>query len=354
MLQQTRSGTSDIVRTSREDRGVSRAVVRWTGAMLLAATAVVIISAQPRPLALVSTPWSPFTNEPGRPRFALDLVEAALGRFGVTAKTTIVSPAEFTPALLSEQFDGTASAWKNPERERLLIFSQPYLQNRLVIVGQLGADVSAKQLTDLKGRRLAIVGGYAYGDAVETAGAVIVLSDSEEDSLTRLLKGDVDYALMDELVVEHIQRDYPEQASKRLQVGTTPLVTRDLHFAIRRTVPDAASIVSRFNAQLRAMIADRTYHRLLHVDWIRADIDGDGRPEYVPSSDQAGPSAPKHSYSLFWTEQAKSRPIPEPTGFYLGGNVYTDWARVPDRYKASFSTDPDPRRSTGTIFRFTW
>lgn len=49
------------------------------------------VSAQTAPLTLVSTAWSPFTNEPGQPRFALDLVETALGRFGVTAKTVIVS-----------------------------------------------------------------------------------------------------------------------------------------------------------------------------------------------------------------------------------------------------------------------
>ena len=37
------------------------------------------------------------------------------------------------------------------------------------------------------------------------------------------------------------------------------------------------------------MIADRSYHRLLHLDWIRADVDGDGLREYVPHVDQTGP-----------------------------------------------------------------
>ena len=40
------------------------------------------VSAQTTQLRLVSTAWSPFTNEPGQPRFALDLVEAGLGRIG--------------------------------------------------------------------------------------------------------------------------------------------------------------------------------------------------------------------------------------------------------------------------------
>ena len=332
--------------------------IRWFGALLLVAGSVVISAQTPAlvpPLALVSTAWSPFTNERGQARFALDLVEAALGRFGVTARTTIVPAGEFTPALVSGRYDGSAAAWKDPDRERVLIFSQPYLENRLVLVGRHGADVSAKGLGDLAGKRIALVGGYSYGGVIDKAGPVLVQSQSEEDSLARLLKSEVDYTLMDELVVEYIQRNHPQESSKRLQIGATSLITRELHLAVRRNMPAAESIVSRFNAQLRDMIADRTYHRLLHVDWIQADINGDGVPELVPRTDQTGPSAPQHSYSLFSSSATPSKSSvqsPGKTGFYVGGTIYSDWAAVPSRYKSSFSQDPDARRSTATLFSF--
>ena len=327
--------------------------IRWFGALLLVASSIVV-SAQTPPLTLVSTAWSPFTNEPGQARFALDLVEAALGRFGVTARTTIVSAGDYTPALISGRYDGSAAAWKDPERERALIFSQPYLENRLVLVGRHGADVSAKGLADLAGRRIALVGGYSYGGVIDKAGPVLMQSTSEEDSLARLLKGEVDYTLMDELVVEYIQRNHPQESSKRLQIGVTSLITRELHFAVRRNMPAAESIISRFNSQIRDLIADRTYHRLLHVEWIQADINGDGNPELVPRTDQTGPSAPRHSYSLFSSPpQSKAREqTPGKTGFYVGGTIYSDWAAVPSRYKSSFSQDPDSRRSTATLFSF--
>ena len=327
---------------------------RWLGALLIVTGSVVMSAAQTPPLTLVSTAWSPFTNEPGQARFALDLVEAALGRFGVDAKTTIVSADQFTPALLAGRFDGSAAAWRDPERERVLIFSQPYLENRLVLVGRHGGDVSAKALTALTGKRVALVGGYSYGGVIDTAGPVLVLSKSEEDSLARLLKGEVDYTLMDELVVEYIQRNHPQESATRLQIGVTSLITRELFLAVRRALPDAESIVSRFNAQLRDMIADRTYHRLLHVDWIQADINGDGITENVPRTDQTGPSAPKHSYALFSTPQPKSTAQTPGKGFYVGGTIYSDWASVPARYKSSFSQDPTSGRSTASIFRFSW
>lgn len=311
-------------------------------------------SAQTAPLRLVSTAWPPFTNEPGQPRFALDLVEAGLGRIGLTAKTTIVEPAGFTTALLGPDFDGSAAAWKDPERERLLLFSQPYLENRLVLVGRRGDDVSAARLADLKGKRIALVEGYSYGDAIDAAGVTLVRSKSEEDSLTLLLKKDADYALMDELVVQYIVTNHAKEAAAKLQLGSNALLTRPLYLAVKRTLPDAASIISRFNAQLRAMIVDRTYHRLLHVSWIRADVDGDGVAEYVPRSDLSGPSEPTRAYSLFSPPQATTELRTDEKRFYFGGSIYSDWARVPNKYKVEDPQRPDPARSTASIFRFSW
>jgi polar amino acid transport system substrate-binding protein len=318
-----------------------------------------VLSAQAAPqtadakLALVSTAWPPFTNPPGQPRIALDLVEAALRRVGVGATTAIVSAPQFGPALVSALFDGSAAVWKDPDRERTLLFSRPYLENRLVLVGRHGADVSAKALGDLNGKKVAIVDGYSYGEGVEGAGAVWVRSRGEEDSLTQLLSGAVDYTLMDELVVRYIVSSYPAESGARLQIGATPLVVRQLHFAIVRSHPDAQAIVDRFNAQLPAMIADRTYHRLLHVDWILADVDGDGVPEYVPQSDRPGPAEPQGAYSLF-TAPATGPETPAKPRFFVGGNIYSEWANVPDNYKDNTSDRPDPRRSTGTIFKFVW
>ena len=322
--------------------------------VLLGTTAASVIpAAQTVRLRLVSTAWPPFTNEPGQPRFALDLVEAALGRIGLASTTTIVEAAQFTPVLLGEAFDGSAAAWRDAERERVLIFSEPYLENRLILVARRDDDASAAALTDLKGKRIAIVEGYSYGDAIDLAGATFVRSRSEEDSLALLLDGRADYALMDDLVVQYVVTNYPAEARTRLNVGSRALLTRQLYLTVRRDRPGAQSIVDRFNAQVRGMVADGTYHRLLHVQWIRADVDGDGVAELVPHGDRAGAVEPQHAYTLFSNTQAPSA-ADDAKRFYFGGNIYAEWASVPDRYKVEDSQWPDSRRSTGSIFQFRW
>ena len=81
-------------------------------------------------------------------------------------------------------------------------------------------------------------------------------------------------------------------------------------------------------------MADRSYHRLLNLDWIHADVDGDGLVEFVPHDDRIGPRPPERTYELF----ATSTPLAEPgtTGrFFIGGDIYEGWSAVPDRFTAS-------------------
>ena len=275
-------------------------------------------------------------------------------RIGVSTTTSIVEAAEFTPALLTGPFDGSAAAWKDAERDRALLFSQPYLENRLILVGRRGSDVSAATLAALTGKRIAIVEGYSYGEAIDNAGPAFVKSRGEEDSLRLLLTEAVDYMLMDEVVVQYIADHHAEEARTRLQIGSRPLLTRPLHLAVRRTLPDAQSIVDRFNAQLRDMIRDHTYHRLLHVSWIRADVDGDGVAEYVYASEQSGPTEPQRAYAVLTAEDPATQPEAGAKRYFFGGAIYNGWSSVPDRYKVATEQGPDPNRPVARIFTFKW
>ncbi len=297
-----------------------------------------------RTLRLASTPWSPFTNQPGKARFALELVHAALERAGITANTTIVEDGKLTSVLLKGEYDGSAALWKDAERERTLLYSQPYLENRLILVGRKGSDVSATKLSALKGKRIALVETYAYGDAIrDSPGPVYVKSTSEEDSIQKVISNDAAYTLLDELVVEYILKNYPAQAKNYLAFGSTPLLVRTLHFAVRKDLPDAAVIIDKFNSELRGLIADRTYHRLLELDWIQADVTGDGQMVNIPRTDQAGTAPPDHTYKLA-TDQSESKTGP---GFYVGGKVYQNWSTVPDAFKLA---GPNDSLSGGTKF----
>jgi ABC-type amino acid transport substrate-binding protein len=324
-----------------------------TTLMATAATAQTTTPEKPA-LHLGSTPWTPFTNEAGKPRFAIDLVQAALKRMGITVETTVVPEGTLTGALLEGKFDGSPALWRDKDREDKLIYSKPYLENRLVLVARKGFDVSAPALPALAGRRIALVDGYAYGDALKVAkGPAYVTASSVEESLQMVLDSRADYVLMDDLVVEYLLTNYPEEVKTRLAIGTEPLLTRTLHFALRRDVRAAQSVVDRFDAEVIKMIADRSYHRLLQVGWILADIDGDGRMELVPATDQAGREAPVRRYELVTVTANPAKPEGKKR-FYLGGKVYDDWGSVPERYKVLDANKTPWGSQSAPIFSFKW
>jgi len=348
--------------------------VGWLAGVLLVAIAATTAcgSSAPAPAAsvpqatalrLASTKWLPFTGAEGEPRVALSLTEQALKRAGYDSSTSFVADGELTPKLEHGDYDGSAALWRSEDREQYMLYSKAYLENRLVLVTRKGGDVSATALSDLKGKSIALVEGYAYGESVDSGtGPEFVRGASARDNLQSLLAGKVDYVLLDELVVEYLFEQNPKDAPLRLEVGKTPLIKRTLHFAVRKALPNAQTIIDRFNDAIAGMVGDGTYNAALQLTWIRADIDGDGQPELIPQGDHIGAAPPQRSYELFSpatvaAATAGTRGQAHATAgagahepnqqkqlrFYVGGKYYDTWQEVPEKLRG----EPEPNYVAG-------
>jgi len=327
--------------------GPSLRIIARTVSILLAAVLALDsfagTPAETSRLRLASDTWPPFTNVAGKSRLAIDLVHEALRRAGVGEETTIATWKDVTAGLGDGRFDGSAAIWRSPDREKFLLFSKPYLENRLVLVGAKGADVSAPRLDALAGKRVAVVEQYAYGDAVEGAqGPRFIQGQSDQENLTKLLGGDVDYMLVDDLLIRYLVKQQYEEARRRLEIGTIPLVLRTLHFAVRRDLPGAKAIIDGFNEQIDKMLADGTYNVILQLDWIRADVDHDGQPELVAGSTHAGTVAPTTSYAILsGLPPGSAGRFEVRERYWIDGRVYETWDDVPERYKKPPRNDAD-------------
>jgi polar amino acid transport system substrate-binding protein len=283
-------------------------------------------TAKPSQLKLASDVWPPFTDVAGKPRQALDLAQAALERSQVNNRIRITAWNEVLAGLKKATIDGCAAIWHTPEREQYLLFSKPYLENRLVLVGRAGTIANKTGLSDLKGKRVALIRGYAYGAILEeTKDVVVVFGDNDTANLKAVLAGKADYLLADELVMHRLFESYPEKARKLLAVGTNPVTTRALHFAIRRSYPGAEKIITSFNNSILNLITDGTYNQLLQVSWIRADIDEDGVEDFISTgiSRSIEPKAGT-GYHLFQTNKDATPPKHEPS-FIINGKKYQSW-----------------------------
>ena len=95
---------------------------------------------------------------------------------------------------------------------------------------------------------------------------------------------------------------------------------------------EAQNIIDRFNKEILNMIIDGSYNRILQLNWIRVDVDGDGRLEMVLGGSQAGKAAPKSSYDVFFQNSNQSATN---SRYFINGKIYQDWDKVPKEYKVA-------------------
>jgi polar amino acid transport system substrate-binding protein len=289
-------------------------------------------------LHLVSTQWPPFTDVEGKERVAFSLVHRALERAGYGSETQVLPSASYADALRSSNYDGSPATWHSKEREQYLLYSKPYLENRLVIVGKALSDVSAKSFSDLKGKRIGIQEGFAYGEMLDEAkDPIFVRNASLTESFQALGKGEVDYVLIDVLVLQYLFEEDAARAKQMFAVGEHTLLRRSLHLTVRKNYPKAQSVIDSFDAEIAKMLRDGSYNRLLEVTWVEVDVDSDGQNELVLAGSAAGKIAPEHGYRPL-TTSVGPEPAAHPSHFYINGKLYSSWDQVPEEYKA----DPSP------------
>lgn len=303
-------------------------------------------------LSLAATQWVPYTGKVGDTRIAYELVEEALRRIGYASQLEIIDEGQLTKAVVSGDYQGSPAFWRNAPRARFLLFSDPYLENRLVLVGRKGSDVSAASLAELEGKKLGLIRAFGYGEVLERIDRIKrVYVENYRENLTQLISGKVDYILMDALLAHYLIEYQAREAEAYLEIGEEPLLRRTLHFVLNPEVPDAPGIMDAFNTEISRMLGDGTYNRILNLNWIEADVDGDGKFELVLSGEKAGTDAPGKSYSLSPLKKT-SLGDPAPDRYWIEGEVYDDWESVPDRYKIDDDRFRDPSNTGISLYQF--
>ena len=298
-------------------------------------------SAQTTELNLASDIWPPFTNIEGEKSIATEIVNEALNRQNIQVESEMLLFDKVLPGISSGDYDGSAALWITEERKKDFLFSDPYLNNQLILVGQKGSDVSASSFDDLTGKRLGIIENYAYGDINATQHIIMVPGNGNQQNLERLLSDKIDYMLVDAIIIQYLLKYQLNDVTKFLEIGQTPLLVKTLHFALRKDLPNAEQIMTSFNEEIDNMLVDGTYHKILELNWIQMDIDGDGNLELVLDGDQAGEESPRYTYALFMDLSYVEKPKTSER-YFINGNLYEDWDNVPNSYKIYLPPDPIP------------
>lgn len=279
-------------------------------------------------LKLASDIWPPFTNVEDEKSISFDIVKEALNGVEVEVAFEILEFEDVLGGIEKKKFDGSAALWYSKDREKQLVYSEAYLQNQLILVGRKGSVVNATSFKELDGSKIGVVENYAYGNKMyDSADIELIYGKSDQKNLEHLLTKKVDYILVDALLIQYLLKYQLNDVSEFLEIGASPMITKSLHFALSKDFPNAKDIINKFNQEIDRMIVDGTYHQLLDLNWIRADIDGDGKVELVLIGDNAGVNPPSNSYGVHQAVLGQSE------GYVINGKHYSTWDDVPDSAK---------------------
>lgn len=306
-------------------------------------------------LKLAADYWPPFTSERAGQRVAMDLVEQALTRSGNNAQSSIIPWQQVLEGIKASKFDGIVGAWKNAEREQYLSFSQPYLENRILLVSRTDNRFDFNDISQLENKKVGIVEDYAYGEAITKNEKIIkVKSASIEQNIKNLVRKECDFALIDSLVAQAMKQALPADIINQLVLYPTVVVTQGLHFAVRKNHPHAEELLKQFDATIEEMIIDGSYNRALGFGWLVVDTNADGIDEYVRGNQldsiTIDPALSNSGYPLY-SNPVESQPR-RPVRYRILNQEYDTWDEAQQAIKQAVDSGTLTREDTEDAISF--
>lgn len=231
--------------------------------LLIAGLLALATHANAQELKVVASVWEPYVSASmERNGVAPALVRTALRRAGFRVQLYLDDWPRSLTATRAGDFDAIVGIWYTDERAADLSFSEAFIRNQLQFMKRSADDIQLRDREDFVGLRVGVVEDFAYSEQqYDTTGIDIVSGGSVGENVDRLLAGELDLVLGDQLVLRH-EADQ-RRAAKRVEVLPLVLESRGLHLAVSRKRPDHSEIVTAFDKSIAAMKADGSYNSML-------------------------------------------------------------------------------------------
>lgn len=215
---------------------------------------------------IVSSQWSPYVDSSMPERgLAVELVTKALERKGYKSTLSIDSWRRALDGVQLGVFDASCAIWKTADREQHLLYSEPYLENKISFIKKKSLQLNYQQLDDLKGYMIGVVSDYAYGEEFTQSRELIKIPANHIiQNLQKLASGSIEITLGDERAINYkLQQFFPVEVSS-FEFIEPPLTYKDLYFAVSKANKSAPKIISDFNQSIEEMKQDGSYDQIVN------------------------------------------------------------------------------------------
>lgn len=197
--------------------------------------------------------------------FDVDLANALCREIGAECTFSNQAFDSLIPSLKFRRFDAVMAGMDiTPEREKQVLFTNPYYDNSALFVVQKGKVAS---IDALKGKRVGVQNGTTHQKYLSEKQADIQLVpyDSYQNAILDLKNGRIDAVFGDTAVVNEWLKQNPNLAALGEKVTDKSYFGTGLGIAVRQGNTD---LQGKFNAALDKVKADGTY-KTIYSKWFQ-------------------------------------------------------------------------------------
>ena len=195
---------------------------------------------------------------------ALELVRHVFAGTDYSPEITIGNWSRAVEGAQLGVYDGLASVWYSDERNKDLLFSEPYLRSELIILKRRTDTRNYSQLEHLAGARLGVRADYAYGvDFSAIPDLVLVRENHMIQNLLNLLNGSVDFVIGDQRTITLQLHEYLADKITRFEVANIKLPHVERHVAASRSLAGHEKMIAAFNRALAQTRKDGSHDAIV-------------------------------------------------------------------------------------------
>ena len=215
---------------------------------------------------MVGDQWPPYVdNTAAKKGLAIELVTTALQRKGYQSSLRIDNWQRALEGVQIGVLDIACAIWKTTEREQYLLFSEPYLDNKISFLKKKTLDVDYKNFNDLTGFIIGVQRGYAYDEAFNRSRALMKIPANHLiQNLQQLNQGRIDLTVGDERAINYTLQKFLPKHADTFEFLRPALAHKKLYIAVSKTNKNAQKIIDDFNAAIKEMQQDGSYDQIIN------------------------------------------------------------------------------------------
>jgi len=215
--------------------------------------------------------WEPYIgNQLPANGLAVNLVTQIFAHAGYQVEMQFMPWQRVSEGMSSGSIDMSVGSWYNETRARETQFTDPYINNELVIIKRKQDKLTYstadefKSYVEKRGYRLGVFKDYGYGDEFSEIAPLVSLNFYKycKQMLRDVANKSTDIALLDNWTVSNSLIN-SKNIADHLEIMPT-LIQRGLHVTISKQREDHKLIAEAFNKSLAQMKKDGSYQAILN------------------------------------------------------------------------------------------